>query len=68
MDNSLIRTIQNHPGLRAINIISLIALLALNVLMVIAWFPSYFGLVFISLESVLFIINVLFYILSEEQR
>ena len=68
MDNSLFQTVQNHPSLRITNIISLIALVSLNVFMLIAW-PSYYGLlIFISAESLLFIMNILFYFVSEDQR
>ena len=68
MDSSLIMTVQNHPGLRTMNIISLLALVSLNIFMLIAW-PSYYGvLIFISAESILFVMNILFYFLSEQQR
>ncbi len=50
------------------NIVSLIALVSLNVVMLIAS-PSYYGfLILISAESILFIMNILFYFVSEEQR
>ena len=68
MDSSLIMTVQNHPGLRTMNIISLLALVSLNILMLIAWASYYAVLIFISAESILFIMNVLFYFLSEQQR
>ena len=68
MDNSLIMTVQNHPGLRTMNMISLLALVSLNIFMLIAW-PSYYGvLIFISAESILFVMNILFYFISEQQR
>ena len=68
MDSSLIMTVQNHPGLRTMNIISLLALVSLNIFMLIAW-PSYYGvLIFISAESILFVMNILFYFISEQQR
>ena len=68
MDSSLIMTVQNHPGLRTMNIISLLALVSLNIFMLIAWASYYAVLIFISAESILFIMNVLFYFLSEQQR
>ena len=50
------------------NIASLVAIVTLNIVMLIAW-PSYFGfLLLISAESLLFTMNILFYIISEEQR
>ena len=68
MDKSLIMTVQNHPGLRTMNMISLLALVSLNIFMLIAW-PSYYGvLIFISAESILFVMNILFYFISEQQR
>ena len=68
MDNSLIQTVQNHPNLRTLNIISLIALVSLNVFMLIAWTSTYGLLLFISAESILFVMNILFYFVSEDQR
>ena len=68
MDNSLFQTVQNHPSLRVMNIISLIALVSLNVFMLIAWPSTYALLIFISAESLLFIMNILFYFVSEDQR
>ena len=65
MDSSLIMTVQNHPGLRTMNIISLLALVSLNIFMLIAWASYYAVLIFISAESILFIMNVLFYFISE---
>jgi hypothetical protein len=47
------------------NIISLLSLVSLNIFMLIAWASYYAVLIFISAESILFIMNVLFYFLSE---
>ena len=64
----MIRLAQNHPQLKLINMASMAGIIVLNILMVIANPSAFPILIFTSASTVLFIINVLFYILSEEQR
>ena len=64
----MLQTAASHPKLRIINIFSLGAIIALNIFMLIAWAGQYFVVFFISLSSILFILNILFYVLGEEQR
>ena len=68
MDSSLLRTAQNHPNLKILNLISMAAMITLNILMVIANPAGFPVLLISSASTVLFIINVLFYLVSEGQR
>ena len=67
MNNSLILTAQNHPKLKNFNIISLLLVAGFNIFLLILNI-NYLYVQNLSPEWILFVINILFYFIAEDQR